>query len=353
MKKIDLLVADNTYETTLHFAKGLAAALERQGIAVRLFGVSDGQFYHAFYTLLDDPPDLTCSFSDLTIEGKPLSHFWTIPHLSFLIDPPIYFLHQLSGHRNWVTCVDQYDCAFIKACGFPNHFFLPHGADATLVTPIEKERRFDVVFFGTCIDYEALAQNSSSKDRDLIDQAAERVLSPAGVSIAHALLELGVNKEDLLRLHTQVDHYTRGKDRVELIKSLKGEKVNIWGGGPWEKYLPGCSIHPPLSFSETIEIMKESKVVLNSSPRFKSGSHERILYAYLCGAAAYTGETPYLREQFPHLLSYTFGEYEKSPLSSWQESATAGQLRTLACHTWDARASTLLQKLVPDFAVCK
>lgn len=338
--KVDILLGENTYGTTLHFAQGLRAAWEQQGVDVRLFGVGEGHFFHAFYAIMADPPDFTCSFSDISLNRETsLGDLWEIPHLSLLVDPPIYFLHHLTGKYGYCSCVDQLDCDFIQD---PRIFFLPHGVDAQYQTPVHKERPHDLVFFGTCVDYEEVAASWSPQERDLLHAASERVLSPAGISIAQALLELNVSPIDLPRYHGEVDRYTRGKDRVELIRSLKSHKIHIWGEGPWKKYLPDHLIHSPLSFDQTLEVMRESKIVLNSSPRFKGGAHERIFYALMCGAAVLTGENSYFSNHLPEIFTYRFGEWRDLPLESWQEKAQQGQQGVLSAHTWDIRARSIL-----------
>ena len=340
--KIDLLIGDNSYGTALHFSKGLSDALERLGIQTRLFWVGEGHFFHAFYEILDDPPDLTLSFSDISLEGKPLGDLWRIPHLSLLVDPPIYFLHQFTGEYSWVSCVDERDCDFVRALNFSRLFFLPHAADAKLETPVDKKRPYDLVFFGTCIDYEEVLQSWKQEERELLLTASERVLSSGGISIVQALTQLGVKESDLPRYHNEVDRYTRGRDRIELIRSLDDHTIHIWGNGPWKKYITTQCIHPPLTFGQTLEVMKESKVVLNSSPRFKSGAHERIFYGVMCGASVYTGENDYINAHLPSVQTYRFGEGAGTTFKDWQERAEQSQKHVLAAHTWDARAATLL-----------
>lgn len=340
--KIDVLAAANQYGTGVHFAKGLAAALERLEVSTRLFWVDDGHFFHALHAILGDPPDLTCSFADISLNKKPLGELWQIPHLSWLIDPPIYFLHQLQGSYSYAACVDAEDLAFITRLGFPRGNFLPHGADVYHLTPVKVDRPYEKVFFGTCVDYEAIAEHWPKEIRELLLAASAKVLSPAGITVLQALGELGVSPENLPYYHGEVDRFTRGKDRVELIRSLK-DPVHIWGEGPWEKYLPGYPIHPPVSFDQALNIMKQSRVVLNSTPRFKAGAHERIFYALLCGAAVYTGENRYLTAELPELYTYLFGEWETPSFDHWAEVASAGQERVIASHTWDARAASLLK----------
>jgi len=345
MKKIDILVGDNSYGTALHFSKSLSEALKRSGVKTRLFWVADHHFFQAFYEVMQDPPDLTCSFSDIALNQQPLGDLWQIPHLSLLVDPPIYFLHQFTGDYGWASCVDEEDCAFVRTLGFPRVFFLPHAADRACHTPVKNERNLDAVFFGTCIDYETAALSWPKKDQELLYAASEKVLSANGPSIVQALVELGAKAEELPRLHNEVDRYTRGKERVMLIRSLKRQCVHIWGDGPWEKYCQNCTLNSPANFEHVLEIMKKSKVVLNSSPRFKAGAHERIFYALMCGASVYTAENDYLKACLPELFTCRLGEWEAPSLSNWSERAEAGQKIVLKEHTWDHRAASLLENV--------
>jgi spore maturation protein CgeB len=339
--KIDFLIGENPYGTTPHFARGLAKALENMGVETRLFDVSDGCFFQAYYSILENPPDYTCSFSDINFEKKSLGEFLQIPHFSFLVDPPIYYLHQLQGNYSYVSCVDRLDCAFVKSLDFKKVSFLPHAADEIHRTHVEVERPLDAVFFGTCIDYETIFEIWPDSIKDLLLEASHQVLSPKGISIAQALLNLGVSSYDLPRYHAEVDHFTRGKDRIEMLRVLEGN-INIWGNGPWEKYVPHATVHPSIPFDQTLAVMKKSKVVLNSSPRFKSGAHERIFYAFMCGAAAYSGDNDFIREEVPETITYFHGAWKKGFFGNWKERAQQGQERIIEYHTWKSRAQSLL-----------
>ncbi len=334
MFKIDFLIGDTPYNSTVHFSKAFARALEAHGVECRLFSVAEGQFHHALHALLTDPPDFTCSFSDIVLGGRSLGELTAIPHLSLLLDPAIYFLHQVSG---WVSCVDEGDAEFLQAGGAPRVLFLPHAGDSHLKrAPGSGERLYDTVFFGTCLDIDQI--KSEWKDRfdtstiDLLLAASSCVLSKRSPSILDALLELGVEEEKLPIFHLEVDRYTRGKDRIELLSRCK--KVHVWGEGAWARYLPNATVHPPISFEKTLEIMSRAKVVVSSSPRFKRGWHERIFYGALAGAAVLSNTDIGFH--------YEYGEWELPDMSAWREVAEKAQAVTLTHHTWDHRARTLL-----------
>ncbi|MCH9628105.1 MAG: hypothetical protein S4CHLAM2_17580 [Chlamydiales bacterium] len=319
--KVDFLIGDNRYGSAAHFSKMLAAAFERQGVYTRLHWIAEGRFSDALHTIQSDPPDLTCSFSDIK---PPLGLFW--PHLSLLVDPAIYFLHQLQGEQAWVSCVDEGDVEFLRSLDCERAFYLPHGVESTLKTSPAKKRPYDVVFFGSCIEPEA--------PDEIVLAASQRVLSSENLSILQSLVELEIADEKLPGYHMQVDLYTRFLDRVSLLKSLKSHRVHIWGEGAWEKYVPHATVHPAIPFEKTFEVMQAAKIVVNSSPRFKRGLHERILYGAMCGAAVLSAsEIGY---------TYCYGEWENQTFKDWEQKADQLQSHVLAHHTWDHRAKTLL-----------
>ena len=335
--RIDLLVGENQYDSTLYFSKKLSEALERQGVNTRLFWVADGNFHEAARAIMHEPPDLTCSFSDITVgDNQPIGDQWQIPHLSMLLDPAIYSLHQLKGEYSLISCVDEEDVAFVKELGFERAFFLPHGVDHDLSG--YEERSYEAVFFGSCFDYEKINASWSPKIRPLLEQAAERVLSPEGISTLRALLEAGVEK-GLPTYHHEVDLYVRAKDRVELVRAFSSTPVHIWGSGPWKRLCPNAIVHRSIPFEKTIEKMKRAKLLLNSAPRFKHGSHERILYGLACGCSVLTGESSFITNHFhdePSLYTYRYGH--------WQEISPKYSERkvNLNHHSWDQRAKTLI-----------
>lgn len=347
--KIDILVGDNLYGSTVNFAKGLASALKKEGIDVRLFWVGEGYFFQAFYEILADPPDYTCSFSDIKLGNLPLAELWSIPHISLLVDPAIYFLHHCTSSRSFIGSVDEEDVTFLKQLGFPRAFFFPHAAHKDDFTSTDLPREYEEVFFGTCVDIDALLKSwekkYSAKEREVLQEASRLTLSSGEISVLKALRQLNVTDETLPLFHYEVDQYCRGKDRIEL---LKNRKVHIWGSGPWEKYCPHAFQHSQIPFQECLEIMKRSRFVLNSSPRFKQGSHERIFNALMCGACPVTMENGFTSKFFAQgeLITYKVGDWNfaMDPKEA-TEIAHRGQVKVLHEHSWEARSRLLLQSL--------
>jgi len=358
--KIALLVATNKYHSTAHFAQSLAKAFIGLKVEAKLFPLIQGKERELLSKMASFGPNLSCSFSDITFGEEPFGAVSRVPHLSLLLDPAIYSLHQLSTPFSQVSCVDEEDVVFLRSLGFSNVFFLPHGVDPDLQTFSKSNRPYDIVMLGSCIDYlsveKAWKEKYSSQTNSLLHRISERVLSSEGTSILRALVDEKVKEEDFARYHDEVDRYTRGKDRIELVRSLEGLNVFVWGGKSgrrgWRDYVGnqrGCTIHRSISFSKAIEVMRQSKLVLNSSPRFKQGSHERILSGILSGALVMSGENDYIRTNFPSLPTYPYGDYENARekvISSLQDANEEKQVlltkSVLKDHTWEKRAQSIL-----------
>ncbi|NGX61432.1 MAG: hypothetical protein K940chlam9_00917 [Chlamydiae bacterium] len=342
--KIDLIVAENTYSTTAHFAASLQEALCGLGASAELLELNEKKGPTTLAKLKQDPPDFTCSFSNIHHNQKPFGEITGRPHISLLLDPVIYSLYHLTSPLSWVGCVDKNDLEFLQGFGFTQVFFCPHAADPRFLTSPETSRSLEALFFGTCIDFEAIEAKwrvrYGKMVHDLLLAAAERVLSSETTSLVQILASLGVTEENLPLYHHEVDLYTRGRDRVELLRSANPSTLHIYGEGPWRKYLPKAHLHAPLPFAETLPLMQQAKIVYNSSPRFKKGTHERVLYGLLCGAAVVTGDTTLTT---PGTSQYTYGTWEPAPLPT-SSQIEEGQKEILAHHTWNTRAQTLLSQ---------
>ncbi len=106
-------------------------------------------------------------------------------------------------------------------------------------------------------------------------------------------------------------------------------------------------------------MMGDSKIVLNTLPWFRDGSHERVFNAMLSGAVAVSETTQYLEEALP---SDAWVSFDLSPESleglaqrilalladesRLQGIASAGYEAALSAHTWENRAQELHRDLL-------
>ena len=319
LKKITLLVNYNLYESKRHFTKKLAEAFERQNVKAHIVDVQESALNSsAISNIMRQQPEMTCSFNAI-LPLKKDHYLWDeleIPHLSMLVDPAIYSLDLVKSPYSIISCVDRFDCKMMTKQGAKNVLFFPHAIERELSGDLQSVRPYDIVFFGSCYDIEAIRlkwQAHYPKEvGEVIEEAANITLRDVETPFVEAFIQAwnktgkdfsGLNMPEIL---TFLDFYSRGKDRIELIKSIKNRNVHVFGDVQmgehgWKDYLkglPNVILHEPVSFDESLEILKKSKICLNSMPFFKNGSHERISASLACGAVPITTENLFVKEYF-------------------------------------------------------
>lgn len=388
MRKVCLLTNYNLYESKRYFTEKLAEAMQRHGIDTRIVDARqaalDAETIAAMHRFA---PDFTCSFNSFektSADGRYLWDFLKIPHVSFLVDPSFYSTTLTGSPFSIISCVDRNDCEVIRASGFENVFFWPHAVERELAPDAKVERIYDVVLMGSCYDYESLRlswqQRQPATLNRMMDNAIDMVMSDDTIPVAQALVKawnaaaIDPQGVDFVSLYNYLDTYTRGKDRIDLIRAIKNARVHVFGElAPdnavgilsWPQYLGAQSnvtLHPSVPFGASMDILKRAKIVLNSMPFFRDGSHERIFTALACGALPCTSESKYLHEQFKEgeeLVFYRVGHKDEANAciealladeGKRKAAAAKGREKVMQHHTWDSRVQELMRVLPPMLA---
>jgi glycosyltransferase involved in cell wall biosynthesis len=378
MHKVQLITRYNLYESKRHFTAKFAEAFRRKGLEVVLDDCEGGTF-PLWKSLRGTPPDFLASFNRFSnfADGKYIWEMSQIPAVSFLVDPVFYDQATLSP-LSIATCVDRWEVA---QYGKENLFFMPHAVERELSFDPMQPRPYDVVLIGSCYDPDHLKQFWRSLKAplfaEMIEEGIALCLADSTINFLEAAQrvvdsrKLSITQIPFPKLVYYIDNYVRGIDRLELIRSLDGVQVHVFGGTCWRQErplkgwshylatLPNVVLHPAIDFYESLEILKQSKIVLNSSPFFRDGTHERIFTALACGAFPITSYSRYIDEQFVEgedLIQYTFNEREKvkSAVQGLLANETkrragveSGRQKVLTYHTWDQRVDELMQKLPP------
>lgn len=383
IKKICFLVNYNQYEVKRSFTEKFAEALERKGVETLTFDFSKKRLHeNVIEKIKEAEPTMTASFNSILPlpDDRYLWDLLEIPHLSMLLDPSLYSVALINSPYSIISCVDRFDCYGLATQNFDRVFFMPHAVERELFErPPEKNKIYDVVFLGSCYNYESLRKawekELSKPICDVLEQAIELLFSDNKTSLQDALVIawreslLPPHGVDFLKLFTYLDHYTRGYDRVQLIGAIEDCQVHVFGeifeDDPnavkgWKQQLKGHDnivFHEPVTYPESLEILRRSKICLNSNPFFKDGSHERIFNGAAAGALVATMDNLYVREQFVEgedLLLYQPGHWgglnEKIHyyLNHEEErQAAAGRLavKVKQHHTWDNRAALLIETM--------
>ena len=381
IQNICLLTKYNLYESKRYFTHKFSEALNRHGIKTVIIDTQRVNIEVFFEIIRRENPDLICSFNS-TIPYQEGLFFWDrllIPYLSLVVDPVFYYQNLMNSAFSIISCVDRFDCELIQSQGFENTLFLPHGVEKELYAHPKQQRSYEVVLIGSSYDPDTLRSVWEQKYERNICQVIENAIEigfsddqiPFWKASMLALESSNIDAKDVNmdEIVYFVDHYMRGKDRVELIRSITEVPVHVFGGPcvrkekpiqGWGHYLgdrPNVTIHPAVSFEESLEIFKRSKICLNSVPSFRNGTHERIFISLACGCLPITTENIYIRENFldgEDLLLYQFNsrsavndkvEYFLNHEFERQKIVKQGREKVMQHHTWDTRVERLLEVL--------
>lgn len=384
LQRIVILVNSNLYDTKLSYANDFSTALVKAGIETQLIDFTGRDFEaQDARKILDFQPDLTCSFNSIHPfpSGEYLWDYLRIPHWTIHLDPAIYALNLLQSPYSIVSCVDRKEEQFLKKeKEFQRTFFFPHAT-----APIPKrvgKKKWDLIIIGSFYDPEGVrAQWNQEFSRELciaLDEMAELTLAEQSLNFVEAcdlvLKQRNIDPSDvdLSRLWFFLDYYLRGRDRFELVKSLKDFPITWVGdihtktqfpGYGWNYYgkdLSHVTCLPSVSHQESLKYLQQSRLCLNSVPSFKDGSHVRVFTSLAADCGVITNETPYWKEEFGEnqgLLFYQCSkkEYLKEKVRFFlgnkqllEEEIGRGKEIVMQRHTWTQRVD-FVREIVGDF----
>jgi spore maturation protein CgeB len=233
------------------------------------------------------------------------------------------------------------------------------------------------VFFGSFIDPEECREKWKEQFPpvigELIENSAQEALGGKRhfveifFSLVNAKKSEGVVETfSLPEALQELELYLKALDRINVLQSITSCKVDVFGNSihqnTWKNYFAGQSnifFHPAVAFTEALQIMKQAKIVVNSSVKSVYGAHERVFSGMACGAAVLSSRTTFLEELFvdeKSILFYQPGRYqeindkvklylkdEKKRQVIVEQSADLVKKH----HTWDERLKLLLPQVMP------
>lgn len=384
-KRVCLIVQEgpfNRYQSRSYFTKSLSEAFNRYGVETTILIRPElAQETDLSHSIQSFSPDLICSFNRLSAipDKKFLGDALQIPYLSLLTDSPFYSTELVSSSFSIIACADLSDYQMVQSLSFAPLIFFPLAVDKEwFKEEVPSSQPYDIVMLGSCYDYENFRRywrvRHSWTINHALDDAIDLILSDSNITIAQALVTAWegakLTKDSHFYSHFYyLDAYTRGKSRVELIKSIKKSPVHIFGDlmtdhvvnqFGWSHYVgaqPNVIIHPAVSYEESRALLQKSKICLNSTPWSKTGMHERVPSALACGALPFSNRNGYLQDTFgANCESYSLGGLEEvnnrieallHQDSMRKEKVMAGREEVRRQHTWDSRVEQLLKELPP------
>lgn len=340
-----VILMTGVYDTLDIFTYELKKEFEKIGLEVMIFDTQDmegsmiklGKF-------IQQPVKAVVTFNNLgfnmeIIKGQNIWEQLQIPCINILMDHP--FIHKKAldeaPSNAVVICPDRNHMKFVQRF-YPQIQivgFLPHGGKTKNIQakPIV-ERNIDILYAGG-ISYKFIEQSKPDfkeftfDAENIADEAYEELIKhPYRTTeevIEEKLIESGINLSDnelldvIEKLH-YVDMLAVSYYREKTIKTLveAGLKVTLYGTG-WEvcEWINNKNLdyRGRVSADEIVDLMYDSKIVLNTMTWFKDGTHDRVFNGMLAKAVAVTDSSIYMEENFTadELVMFELEDIDKLP----------------------------------------
>lgn len=371
---------NSSYKSLVTFAQQLITSWEIMGYNVVAVNGRDKEAERMLMNAGKNKYDFIFSMDGILAntqyeDGTYVQNDFECPFVTMLVDHPLYFNDRLDAKLNNynVLVVDGNHEKYIKKHyeHIKNVRMLPHGGigvDETQIVPFA-DRKIDILFLGSYCDPEEILKQVGQLPRMgqvCVMNIIEQMIQDKNVTVEQGLehfvaandISLSNNEFKMyMELGAFADKYIRALHRnIVLIGLMKsGIKVNVFGNG-WNKFkcanpgnmIIGGSLEP----MQCMELMANSKIVLNVMPWYKDGTHERVFNAMMAGAVCLTDESEYLRREFTDgedIVFYSMSNLSakvKAILNDTESSAAIaenGYAKAKSKHTWANRAHEIIE----------
>lgn len=382
-QKIVLIKGGSQYDVLRIFVDHLSDAFASLGYEVAMVDLSKADFVEDLKSIKGAiKAFISLNGAGVTLMFKERSLFDTlnVPLVSWFVDHPFYHWERLTHPINqrivFFSNQNNYDfytkhlrkpaivgqCLQLAGCQMNDE-----------ILPIQ-ERPHDLVFFGSCLGtLKELEQRLDFGNKVLNDTVFETI-EAAKFETQRELYQIffenmekiglppmELSHEKIAFLVGEMDRYVRTFRRNHVLKSLKDYPITVFGNG-WEHFEHRNSnmiLKPAMSFPEVLNMMGQSKVVLNIMPNNRTGIHERVAYSMHQGAACLSEAIPGMLSDFEHEKNIFY--FQMSPelgetlhtqvsamfndLESVQKVASEGKQAVEENHSWVQRAQVILDKL--------
>jgi len=384
--RILIIKGQSQYGGTRLFADEAAAAFARRGDEVEVLDV--GNVADAGARLIEHAstasPQLVFSiniageFQDTL--GRTLAGLYRAPHVIWHTD---YILSQVARLRatpksTALLLVDPTQVEGVKSIYGEDRFdhiaFFPHPAvgepapdDTTLAEFLER-RPIEILWSGSFQKPAVAWADVEGAARQVFHDALDLALSiewiPPLEALDTVLASRGIDLSDPSMAPAReaavlVDIEVRMTRRFEFLKAMAktGLPLRICGVG-WESQLyrfKNVTYEGAVDMTRMVELMRQSRLVLNTNGNFGAGSHERPFSASLAGAATFSDFSRYYAQVFEpgvnielfHWKNLTAGMEKLASLVADPQRcfdyARSAKAMTLAGHTWDRQIDQILQ----------
>ncbi|CAN5270626.1 glycosyltransferase [soil metagenome] len=378
-----IIKGQSQYEGTRTFADLAADAMRRAGHEVV---VDDLMTAPDVGVRLNDlaariRPDLVFTINILgeyrSANGRTLAQAFGSPHVLWHTDYVFNHARRLeeTAAETHLLMVDPTQIEGVRAiygaARHPSITFFPHPA-ACEPAPDEDldayaARPIPLLWSGTCHRPEIPWKDAPRKTQKLFETALEQALAvewaPPHEIFDRVLADAGVDLSDPENSGSRaacafVDTVVRTTRRFAFVKALAktGLPVTICGDN-WKDQLyrfKNVDYLGPQPMTRVVELMRQSRVVLNTNGNFGAGSHERPFTTLLSGALPFTDVSRYYEQVFEDGRDIAMFRWQDltaglnrlrglidNPEEAWP-MVQRGKDKAMAHHTWDARLPLIL-----------
>ncbi len=376
--KVLLLKGQGQYGTLRLHIDQVSAAFNRMGITTVILDLTEPETID-FQKLSIEKFSLIFSINvgaDVKIGNDNIAQVFDIPHYILYVDHPSdQFERCRSTTQNHIiSFLDRSHARWFNTM-FPRQAgavcVIPPGANISEksyddINPDQflERRNIPVLFTGTIRQQSSPAwrQEPDSEGKQILEAAYELATSKNAMPLDQALkvattsLFGGYDKSILNQLYPLAQYlhnHIHSIRRYEALCALADADIPVWVYGKgWTDHLSRFqSFHykGEGSFDETLELLKKTRLVLNTNTNFVEGAHERIFAAQAAGAAVISDRSSWLEEKFTDGLNIQFFDWNpeinvaekvssliNNPEAIYQ-IAKNGRKETLKNHLWENR----------------
>ncbi len=279
---------------------------------------------HAFDEYIAQPDCVMFTFNNIGIRlDGDNGNVWkanNVPVYNFVVDPPRAFwdilLDPVCDIR--VISLDKNRDEFIGEF-YPRikkHYFFPAGGADVSSKKQLKDRKYDVIYMGSCqaedqqfasfsfLDdngadmYESVARSMVMDPSQTTEEAIKKYLKENEISVSHdQLLEL------MIGAGRPIENVVRRFFKLRGIKALDdaGVKVDLWGSN-WSDeeivFSDNITVHDIVPPEEVMRMCGDAKISLVFIGWQKRGCSEKNFDSFLARAACVSDSTEYLLEHY-------------------------------------------------------
>lgn len=383
------------YNSHYFFAHQMEAAFEKLGYEVQMCEFTKEDDFDAVLSPhLGQTYKLILDFNSLMPQlveedGTPVLNLIKGPFYDYILDHPLFHYNCLSAKANdfHAILLDEAQEAYVKRYypGIKSTLMMPLGATEAFAESKRVSTPDCVLFMGSYDSEEKLyeiiqmaPEPIRSLAKKVLERRLEEPLIPQEQAFGELLTEQGLvfdNSKFALFMNQMyaVDAYVRNHFRKKSIDCLAKYKfpMKLVGEG-WEKYSSFdesfITREKPVEFGLSFEKIAKEHILLNNSPIFNRGAHDRIYAGMANHCAVLTDDNPYLRKTLKNrenVMLYSLKD-EKSLKDMAEELLTnpafCRDVQEQAYqefkqnHTWECRVKTLLAQVEEEekqFTACK